>query len=583
MVKNELMSSHRPSDGVDGRSLKNKDSIQQKIKYKLVNNKGLFGKALDKTNIRYNEDKLNNLYKKVIPSLKSKRRSCNSTKPNIKREYRRSSVDTLLNKALSPLIKDNTSRSKRIQIDKILEGILKQTKKTNRNHSIIKGNYNIINVSIHHNVNNIYHKRKGSFVKNSKLDFSKPRTSFEKGGKLSETRIEETNDDFIKERLKIIKDNKEWFRNHKEPPVTTLEHYHFVRLIGKGAFGKVILGIHILTGKYVAIKTIDKKYMKDKFSRHKVFQEVYILKKVRHSNVIRLLEVFEDSDRMLIVMEYAAGGDLLQYVRTKGPLEESKARIVFRQIVYGLGHVHARGVLHRDIKLDNILLDVKGNVKICDFGVSRIINNDDPIKEQCGTPAYIAPEVITNEGYKGFYIDHWSLGVLLYAMITAKVPFHASNMQELLEVIMKKKLRFSLTVSKLVVDLIESLLKINPVERLSIPEILEHPWMKKEIEEFYKSSYNDYITAKDCEAYKESFLGLDQVDMSKLFFRERKMEKLSYVDYCIIENDLHTYRIDEDVLDVISEFGYPRKLIIEGLEKKLLNHATATYNLLVLA
>lgn len=128
-----------------------------------------------------------------------------------------------------------------------------------------------------------------------------------------------------------------------------------------------------MTGKQVAIKAIDKTYMKDDFSKKKVFQEVYILKKIRHSNIIRLLEVFESPKHFLMVMEYVGGGDLLQYVKQRKKLEEAEGKYIFKQIVFGLAHCHCRSVLHRDIKLDNILMDEEGGVKICDFGVSRMV------------------------------------------------------------------------------------------------------------------------------------------------------------------------------------------------------------------
>lgn len=134
------------------------------------------------------------------------------------------------------------------------------------------------------------------------------------------------------------------------------------------------LAVHKLTGKQVAIKTIEKAYMKDDFSRRKVFQEVYILKKIRHDNIIRLLEVFESPKHLLIVMEYSDAGDLLQYVKRRGRLSEEEALYIFKQIVYGLAHCHCRSVLHRDVKLDNILLDKKS-------GVSKILRRGQSIKE----------------------------------------------------------------------------------------------------------------------------------------------------------------------------------------------------------
>lgn len=183
-------------------------------------------------------------------------------------------------------------------------------------------------------------------------------------------KVDET---ILQEKDQLIKYIKQYIKKHNELPPTTLNFYKFVKLIGKGAFGKVTLGVHKLTGKQVAIKTIEKTYMQDDFSKRKVFQEVYLLKKIKHSNVIRLLEVFESSKHLLMVMEFAGGGDLLRLIKRKGKLQESDAKFIFKQIAYGLAHIHCRSVIHRDIKLDNILLDCEKGVKICDFGVSKII------------------------------------------------------------------------------------------------------------------------------------------------------------------------------------------------------------------
>ena len=219
------------------------------------------------------------------------------------------------------------------------------------------------------------------------LDINKPMQKEENNKK----------EDMAQAKEKLIKNNKQYWEKRKVIPPTTNDNYKFVKLIGKGAFGKVMLGIHRLTGKYVAIKIIEKSHMKDEFSRKKVFREVYILKKIRHANVIRLLEVFESDKDLHIVMEYAGCGDLLHYIRKNKCLSEHEAKIIMRQIIYGLGHIHSRSVLHRDIKLDNILLDKDKIVKICDFGVSKIIDKSTIIREQCGTPAYIAPEIISDE------------------------------------------------------------------------------------------------------------------------------------------------------------------------------------------
>lgn len=235
----------------------------------------------------------------------------------------------------------------------------------------------------------------------------------------------------MKEREQLIKYTKQYVRKYHKLPPTTLDFFKFVTKIGNGAFGQVYLAIHKLTGKLVAIKMIELSHLQDHYSRKKVFQEVYILKKIRHSNIIRLFEVFENKKHIMLVMEHAGGGDLYQLVKERHHLTEDEAKFIFKQVAQGVGHCHCRSVLHRDIKLDNILLDGEGGVKLCDFGVSRLINWNELIQEQCGTPAYLAPEMTSNTPYCNFYVDLWSLGILLYVMLQGSVPFKASTMDGL--------------------------------------------------------------------------------------------------------------------------------------------------------
>lgn len=348
------------------------------------------------------------------------------------------------------------------------------------------------------------------------------------------------------------------------------------------------LGQHKLTGKYVAIKSIDKEALKDDFSKKKVLREIFILKKINHENVIKLLEVFETPDHVLIVMEYAGGGDLLHMVKSRKYLCEEEALPIFRQIVYGLAHIHSRNVIHRDIKLDNILLDDEGAVKICDFGVSKIIDKDVTIYDQCGTPAYIAPEIITGVGYKGFYVDHWSLGVLLYAMLCGTVPFKAGNMKDLHELIIKGKFEFERKLSDEAKDLIKGLIKIKPEERLSIPEILEHPWMNKNKEKNTENNenYQSYLNRDDCLnqnlkiGLEKSQPSLNDLNIDNLFFPSKPDVVLSFQDYCYIANDFYTRHYNEEAIKAIENFGYNRNSIIESLNHAELNHATASYYLL---
>lgn len=167
--------------------------------------------------------------------------------------------------------------------------------------------------------------------------------------------------------------------------------------------------------------------------------EVGILLRLRHQSVVKLYETFETKRHIMLVMELCAGGDLLNFVRKRKKCDENLAKVLFKQIIEGIGYIHSKSILHRDIKLDNILLDGKGNVKIADFGVSKTVKRGEIMYEQSGTPAYIAPEIIKNEGYRGFKADLWSAGVVLFALLFGTVPFKANNMKDLHQQILQAR------------------------------------------------------------------------------------------------------------------------------------------------
>ncbi len=259
-------------------------------------------------------------------------------------------------------------------------------------------------------------------------------------------------------------------------PQTSIWFYKIGRTLGKGAFGKVCLGVHKLSGRMVAVKAISKKVMESEASRSKVLREVAIWGQLAHPNIIRLLETFESEKHLLYIEELCAGGDLLTYVRKRRRLTENVAKCVLHQILDALQYCHLKGILHRDIKLDNVLLDSAGTVKVCDFGVSKAVFAGERLVEQCGTPAYIAPEMLTGAGYEGFAGDVWSAGIVLYAMLYGTVPFKGKSVEELTNFIIHGDFEARDDVSAEARDLLRKMLEKDPTRRVTISAVLVHPW-----------------------------------------------------------------------------------------------------------
>jgi serine/threonine protein kinase len=188
-------------------------------------------------------------------------------------------------------------------------------------------------------------------------------------------------------------------------------------------------GVHSETGECAAIKFVPKKTFRQFSDLQRVFQEIQALRNLRHPNIIRILDVADNPDSICFIMEYAAGGELRGYVEKLVSLSEEEARSFFKQIVRAVHYIHTKKTIHRDLKLENILLDSKNQCKIVDFGLSDYVSGKDRTVTDAGTEAYLAPEVYN--GFSGdsdpFKIDSWALGVILYAMVHGKLPFFSTR------------------------------------------------------------------------------------------------------------------------------------------------------------
>ncbi|NXL43333.1 NUAK2 kinase, partial [Podilymbus podiceps] len=255
-----------------------------------------------------------------------------------------------------------------------------------------------------------------------------------------------------------------------------LKHrYEFLETLGKGTYGKVKKAREH-TGKLVAIKSIRKDKIKDEQDLVHIRREIEIMSSLNHPHIISVHEVFENSSKIVIVMEYASKGDLYDYISERQRLTEQEARHFFRQVVSAVYYCHKNGIVHRDLKLENILLDANGNIKIADFGLSNVYQQDKLLQTYCGSPLYASPEIINGRPYKGPEVDSWSLGVLLYILVHGTMPFDGHDYKTLVKQITSGSYREPTKLSD-ACGLIRWMLMVNPERRASIEDIATHWWV----------------------------------------------------------------------------------------------------------
>ncbi|XP_016428685.1 serine/threonine-protein kinase MARK2-like isoform X7 [Sinocyclocheilus rhinocerous] len=253
--------------------------------------------------------------------------------------------------------------------------------------------------------------------------------------------------------------------------------YRLLKTIGKGNFAKVKLAKHVLTGKEVAVKIIDKTQLNSS-SLQKLFREVRIMKLLNHPNIVKLFEVIETDKTLYLVMEYASGGEVFDYLVAHGRMKEKEARAKFRQIVSAVQYCHQKCIVHRDLKAENLLLDADMNIKIADFGFSNEFTLGNKLDTFCGSPPYAAPELFQGKKYDGPEVDVWSLGVILYTLVSGSLPFDGQNLKELRERVLRGKYRIPFYMSTDCENLLKKFLILNPTKRGSLDQqIMKDRWM----------------------------------------------------------------------------------------------------------
>jgi len=257
--------------------------------------------------------------------------------------------------------------------------------------------------------------------------------------------------------------------------------YEMGRVLGKGTFAKVYYAKEISTGEGVAIKVVDKDKVKKEGMMEQIKREISVMRLVKHPNIVNLKEVMATKTKILFVMEYARGGELFEKV-AKGKFKEELARKYFQQLISAVDYCHSRGVSHRDLKPENLLLDENENLKVSDFGLSALpehLRQDGLLHTQCGTPAYVAPEVVRKRGYNGFKADTWSCGVILYALLAGFLPFQHENLISMYNKVFKEEYQFPPWFSPESKRLISKILVADPDRRITISSIMNVPWFQK--------------------------------------------------------------------------------------------------------
>ncbi|KAK4727814.1 hypothetical protein R3W88_032731 [Solanum pinnatisectum] len=315
--------------------------------------------------------------------------------------------------------------------------------------------------------------------------------------------------------------------------------YELRRVLGQGSFAKVYHARNVVTGENIAMKVVGKEKVIKVGMMEQIKREISVMKMVKHPNIVELHEVMASKTKIYFAMEYVKGGELFEKV-AKGKLREDNARGYFQQLISAIDFCHSRGVYHRDLKPENLLLDEEGNLKVTDFGLSAFtdhLRQDGLLHTTCGTPAYVAPEVLGNHGYDGATSDIWSCGVILYVLLAGFLPFQDDNIMAMYKKIHKGDFKCPPWMSSDAKKLIVKMLDPNPRTRITASKIMESNWFKKTVPRTLRSKEEEefaHVGDEDCVGKAKKIESLNAFhiislsegfDLSPLFEEKKKKEK----------------------------------------------------------
>ena len=342
------------------------------------------------------------------------------------------------------------------------------------------------------------------------------------------------------------------------------------QIIGKGNFGKVLLGIVKKTGEKIAIKIIDKVKMNKCCSSNQLKRELNAMTQMDNLNVIKIYKIDDKENEYKIYMEYCEKGELYDHIVKNKYLEEEEASYYYYQLINGLEYIHSKNIVHRDLKPENLLITKDYILKIIDFGLSNYHDIDNLLNTPCGSPSYASPEMVSGKQYNGTLVDIWCTGIILFAMLSGYLPFEANDNYSLFKKIIECKIDYPIDISKSAIDLMKKILINDPSKRITIQGIKKHPFYlegQKIFESVHKKKIKKNSNSNETE---KNVVQKRESDLKNLYDRRSEKKKGTkkkkyYVKKKIVE------QVKENIENTDNK-DYkktPKKNIIEDENKKL--------------
>ena len=301
--------------------------------------------------------------------------------------------------------------------------------------------------------------------------------------------------------------------------------YEIKQTIGKGNFGKVLLGISKNTGEKYAIKIIDKSKINKFYNSSQIKREINVLSQMDHLNIVKVHKIEDDKKKYKIIMEYCEKGELYEYIVEQNKLNPDEAAYYYFQLINGLEFIHSKNIVHRDLKPENLLITNENILKIIDFGLSNYHNINNLLSTPCGSPSYASPEMVSGNKYNGILVDIWSTGIILFAMLSGYLPFEGNDNYSLFKKIIKCEINYPDDIPDIALDLMKKILVSDPKKRISISKIKKHPFYL-EGKKIFGSIHKEYlkkiekpIKKKICKVFN-SFRGK---------YTDKKIEQKKYI------------------------------------------------------